>query len=52
MKFIDKNILCQTFINFEVTYQFLRIFKNNWFFSLFHNLYQVNLELSPLLLLI
>jgi hypothetical protein len=29
MKFIDKNILCQTFINFEVTYQFLRIFKNN-----------------------
>ena len=26
--------------------------KNNWFFSLFHNFYQVNLELSPLSLLI
>jgi hypothetical protein len=39
-----------TFINFEATYQFLGIFKNNWFFSLFHNFYQVNLELSPLLL--
>jgi hypothetical protein len=41
MKFIDKSILCQTFINFEATYQFLGIFKNNWFFSLFHNFYQV-----------
>jgi hypothetical protein len=29
MKFIDKSILCQTFINFEATYQFLGIFKNN-----------------------
>jgi hypothetical protein len=28
-KFIDKSILCQTFINFEATYQFLGIFKNN-----------------------
>ena len=27
MKFIDKSILCQTFINFEATYQFLGIFK-------------------------
>jgi hypothetical protein len=47
MRFIDKSILCQTFINFEATYQFLGIFKNNRFFSLFHNFYQVNLELSP-----
>jgi hypothetical protein len=39
MKFIDKSILCQTFINFEATYQFLGIFKNNWFFSLFHNFF-------------
>jgi hypothetical protein len=52
MRFIDKSILCQTFINFEATYQFLGIFKNNRFFSLFHNFYQVNFELSPLLLLI
>ena len=52
MRFIDKSILCQTFINFEATYQFLGIFKNNKYFSLFHNFYQVNLELSPLLLLI
>jgi hypothetical protein len=51
MKFIDKSILCQTFINFEAFYQFLGIFKNNWVFSLFHNFYQVNLELSPLSLL-
>jgi len=29
MKFIDKSILCQTFINFEALYQFLRIFLNN-----------------------
>jgi hypothetical protein len=29
MKFIDKSILCQTFINFEVFYQFLGIFLNN-----------------------
>jgi hypothetical protein len=29
MKFIDKSILCQTFINFEAFYQFLGIFKNN-----------------------
>lgn len=29
MKFTDKSILCQTFINFEATYQFLGIFKNN-----------------------
>jgi hypothetical protein len=29
MKFIDKSISCQTFINFEATYQFLGIFKNN-----------------------
>ena len=27
MKFIDKSILCQTFINFEAFYQFLRNFK-------------------------
>ena len=52
MRFIDKSILCQTFINFEAIYQFLGIFKNNWFFSLFHIFYQVNLELSPLSLLI
>ncbi len=52
MKFIDKSILCQTFINFEAYYQFLGIFKDNGFFSLFHNFYQVNLELSPLSLLI
>ena len=29
MKLTDKSILCQTFINFEATYQFLGIFKNN-----------------------
>ena len=29
MKFIDKSILCQTFINFEALYQFLGIFKNH-----------------------
>jgi hypothetical protein len=52
MKFIDKSNLCQTVINFEATYQFLGIFKNNRFFSLSHNFYQVNLELSPLSLLI
>jgi hypothetical protein len=28
-KFMDKSILCQTFFNFEATYQFLGIFKNN-----------------------
>jgi hypothetical protein len=42
MKFIDKSILCQTFINFEATYQFLGIFKNNRFFSLFHSFNQVH----------
>jgi hypothetical protein len=29
MMFIDKSILCQTFINFEAFYQFLGIFLNN-----------------------
>jgi hypothetical protein len=52
MRFIDKSILCQNFINFEAFYHFLGIFKNNWFFSFFHIFYQVNLELSPLSLLI
>jgi hypothetical protein len=52
MKLIDNSILCQTFINFEASYQFLGVFKNNWFFSIFHNFYRLNLELSPLLLLI
>jgi hypothetical protein len=31
MKFIDKSILCQTFINFEAFNQFLGIYKNNLF---------------------